>query len=221
MTSEVLIPKMKRIDKKQRKLKIPFLNILLVLFCTFLIIGSTFVNIDIRHYGIPNTLFSNNKLTSEDFIFSFCLIPQIPMIMFVCAVLGKKMASTSVLLYILGGLFIAPLFALGGGLRYVAEYGFGYIFAYIPAVIVAGTFLKKNYSFKNMIFAVLSGVLIIHLMGILYMTLIAIIKLDSMSFIKGWIAAQSGLKIIYDLIASFVGVLIGKYLHSGLKFIMG
>ena len=52
MTEEVLIPKMKRIEKQQRKLKIPFLNILLVLFCSLLIIGATFISIDLKHYII-------------------------------------------------------------------------------------------------------------------------------------------------------------------------
>ena len=100
MSEEVLIPKMTRIDKTKRKVKIPLLNFAVVIFGTLLIIASTFVDIGIKHYIIPANLFSNNNLGLEDFIFSFYLIPQVPVIMFVCAVLGKRMSLTLSLIHI-------------------------------------------------------------------------------------------------------------------------
>ena len=54
------------------------------------------------------------------------------------AVSGKRIYS--ILLYILLGLFAIPVFALGGGPKYIFEYGFGYILAYIPAVFFAVRF---------------------------------------------------------------------------------
>lgn len=129
------------------------------------------------------------------------------------------MALTSVMLYITIGLFLFPVFALGGGIKYIGEYGFGYILAYIPAIIIAGKLLDK-YSFLDMIKATLAGVFTIHIFGILYMLIIALIKQSGTMFIEGWIVAQSGLKIIYDLIISFLAILIGKYIHEGLKFIL-
>lgn len=220
MTQEVLIPKMKRIDKRQQRIKIPMLNLVVILFCTLLLVGATFVNINIKHYFLPLDFFTNKNLTSEDFITCFSIIPQIPIVMFICSVLGRRMALTSVVLYILGGLFFAPVFALGGGIRYVTEYSFGYILAYIPAVLIAGNALRKTYSFKNMFLAALSGVLTIHICGIFYMIIIALIKHDGSTFIEGWISAQSGLKILYDFVGSFVLILIGKYIHSLTKFVM-
>ncbi len=219
MNQDVLIPKMKRIDKTKRRIKIPLINFAAIFFCTLLIIGSTFVNLDIKHYIIPSYIFSNKNLTPEDFVYGFYIIPQIPIIMFTCSVLGRKMALTSVLLYIITGLFIAPIFGLGGGIRYLAQYSCGYILAYIPAVMLAGRVLNK-YTFNNMIKATLLGVLVIHIIGIIYMIIIALIKQSGGTFIYGWIEAQSGLKIIYDLIASFVLVLIGKHIHNGLRFII-
>ena len=35
-----------------------------------------------------------------------------------------------------------PIFALGGGVHYLFEYGFGYILAFIPAIFFSGTLLK-------------------------------------------------------------------------------
>lgn len=219
MTEEVLIPKMKRLEKRQRKIRIPLLNIVLILFCTLLIIGSTFININLKHYILPVELFSGKTLFIEDFIYSFSIIPQIPIIMLICSSIGKRMTTTSVILYILFGLCTIPVFALGGGIRYVTEFSFGYILSYIPAVILAGNILKK-YTFKNMLLAAICGVITIHLGGILYMILIALLKHEGAHFITGWVGAQSGLKILYDLIISFIFVLIGKYVHSGLKFIL-
>lgn len=219
MTQEVLIPKMKRLDKSQRKIKIPLLNFVIVIFCTILITVASFVNLNIKHFILPMSIFSIKNPTLEDFVFSFYLIPQIPIVMFVCAALGRKMALTSVVLYILAGLSFAPIFGLGGGIKYIFEYGFGYILAYIPAVIIAGLLLKK-YTFPRMIGATFTGVLTIHIIGILYMIVIALFKHSGAGFIGGWITAQSGLKIVYDIIASFLLILIGKYIHSGVKFIL-
>lgn len=219
MSSEVLIPKMTRIDKKKRRVKIPLINFVVVIFCTLLIIASTFININLKHYIIPMDLFTNKNLSMDNFIFCIPFIPQVPIVMFICSVLGRKMALTSVLLYLIIGLFFVPVFALGGGIKYFGEYGFGYILAYIPALLIAGRLLDK-YSFLDMIKATLAGVFTIHICGIFYMLFVALIKQAGSMFILGWITAQSGLKIIYDLIASFVLILIGKYLHEGLKFIL-
>ena len=220
MSEEVLVPKMKRMDAKDREIHIPWFNIALIFFCTLLIIASTFINLNIKHYIIPSGLFLGKTLNYEDYVYSIYFIPQIPVIMFVSSFLGKKMGLSSIILYILIGLFFAPVFALGGGLGYIAEYGFGYILAYIPAAVIAGNLFEQKYSFKNMIKAAIFGVLLIHIVGILYMIFVALLKGSGAGFIGGWIAAQSGLKIVYDLVASFVLILIGKYLHSALKFVL-
>ena len=220
MSEEVIVPKMKRLEPEEREIRIPWLNIALIVFCTLLIITSTFLNLNIKHYILPQNLFSGNTLNSDDFIYSFYFIPQIPTIMFICSFLGKRMSLTSVVFYIILGLFFIPVFALGGGIKYIFEYGFGYILAYIPAVLIAGNILDEKYTFINMIKATIFGVILIHLVGIIYMMFISLIKGSGIGFISGWIAAQSGLKIVYDLIASFVLILIGKYLNAGLKFVL-
>lgn len=219
MTEEALIPTMKRIDEKDKKPGIPFLNMALILFCTLLIIGSTFININLQHYILPKGYFSGGNYTGSDFIYSFYIIPQIPVLMLVCASIGRKLATTSVCLYFILGITAFPLFALGGGLSYITEYSFGYIFAFVPAVLIAGNILSKKYSFLNMVLASLSAVLTIHIIGISYMALLALIKHDGLSFMKGWINAQSGLKILYDFILSFICIIIGKYIRAFLKFI--
>ncbi len=216
---EVLIPKMKRIDKKQNRIKLPFFSVLIVLCALLLIIASTFVGFELKHYIVPAGFWSGKVLSQEDYIVSFYVIPQIPVLMFICSALEKKMAVFSVVLYLILGIFFAPLFALGGGFSYISEYSFGYLLAYFPAALIATSFLCRRRSFLNMFLAALCGVLIIHVLGFLYMLLIVLFKHDGGSFISGWITYQSGMKIFYDFVLSFVLILIGKYVNYAVKFI--
>lgn len=194
-------------------------SLLLVVFCTFLIIAATFVQFDITHFSLPKDAFSQPHVI-KDFLFTYTLIPQIPVVMFVGAFLGRKYGILSILLYILLGLFVIPVFALGGGPKYIFEYGFGYIFAYIPAVFFAGSILKSGFSNRNILHAILVGVLTIHIIGTFYMLFLAGIHHEGLEFMKGWICAQSGMKIVYDIIFSFAAVFVAKYLKIILWFFM-
>ena len=216
---EVLIPKMKRIDDKQNKIRLPFLNLLLVLCAILLIVGSTFVGFELKHYILPGGFWSGKVLSQNDFINSFYIIPQIPVIMFVCSALEKRMAVLSVALYLLLGITVFPFFALGGGIHYFSEYSFGYLLSYFPAALIATSFLNRKRSFLNMFLAAVCGVLIIHVFGFLYMLIIALFKHDGAAFISGWITYQSGIKILYDFVLSFVLILIGKYIYHLIRFL--
>ena len=131
MTDEdTMLPRIKRVSKEKKKLKIPVLNILLVLFCSFLLMAATFIQINITHFIIPLDIFSNKALTKADFLYTYSIIPQVPAVMFIVGLLGRRLGLTSIVIYILTGLFLLPVFALGGGARYILEPGFGYIIAY-------------------------------------------------------------------------------------------
>ena len=212
--------KVKFIKKQIEGIRLSIGSLLLILCCTFLIIWATFMQFNITHFTLPAGLFRGESLKINDFIYSYKLIPQVPIVMFVGTFLGRKYGITSILLYILLGLFVIPVFALGGGPKYIFEYGFGYILGYIPAVFFAGSILKSGFSNRNMLHAVLVGVLTIHIIGILYMLFIAGLKHEGMAFIGGWIAAQSGIKILYDFIFSFACVFIAKYAKIILWFFM-
>ena len=89
-------------------------------------------------------------------------------------------------------------------IKYIAQFGFGYLAAYIPAVIITCRLLKERYSFSDMVKAAIAGVLVIHVIGILYMAAVALFRHAGFMFVGGWIAAQSGLKIIYDILFSYM-----------------
>ncbi len=217
---EAMVPRIKRVKKEKKKIKIPVLNILLVLFCSFLLIVATFVQLNITHFVIPHDLFSNKALTKQDFLYTFSIIPQIPAVMFIVGLLGKRLGITSIVIYILLGLCSVPIFALGGGLDYLAEFGFGYILAYVFAAFFAGSILEQEFSFKNILKATFVGVLTIHLIGIVYMLFVVLIKHQGWAFIKGWILAQSILKIAYDLALSFIVLCVAKYGNKFIKYLI-
>lgn len=224
----------KRISKQLNKLRYqnqPLnLNIgvlTLTGLCAFLIVIATFTQFDFNHLILPFDSFSyfgadfRNPVVLQHFLKHCRYIPQIPAIMFIAALLGRRFGIASVVLYILVGLFLAPVFALGGGLDYVFQYGFGYIIAYVPAVFFAGSILKSGLTYRNMVQATLVGVLTIHIIGILYMLFLATILKENFALVMGWISAQSGAKILYDLILGFIAMVIAKYTKKTLWIAIG
>ena len=214
MTEEAVQPRVKTVrssNNTKSGLKFSFSSLVLIIFCSFLLVISTFIKLNIIHFSIPSEMFSGRELKIQDYVHTFNLIPQVPAVMFIAGLLGRKFGLASVLIYILTGLFILPVFALGGGWRYLGEYGFGYILAYIPAVYLTGTILKSGFTYKNIGKAVFVGIFTIHIIGILYMLAVAGIRHEGLMFTTGWILAQSGVKIIYDFILSYLSVLVAKY----------
>lgn len=188
-------------------------TLVLMLFCTFILVVSTFVSLDVYYPVIPSAQESVNGLAIEHFFKTFAIIPQVPAVIFIGALLGRKFAITSIIFYILLGLFLLPVFALGGGITYVAQYGFGYILAYIPAVWLLGLAIKDGLNLRSAALGVLYAVLAIHLIGVGYMSVIATLKGDGWAFIKGWIINQSGWKVVFDYILSFALVYSTKLLR--------
>ena len=209
----------KREKKKKKKgIHIGIGSIILILFCAFLLVVATFLQLNITHLYIPAKVFTGGVVRPEDFLFSIKYIPQIPIVLFIVGLLGRRLGFASILIYIITGLFFLPVFALGGGWRYIFEYSFGYILAFLPAAFILGTILKKDYTYKNVAKAVFFAVITIHFIGIFYMAVLALLKHAGINFVLSWIEAQSGIKILYDLIFSYLMVLITKYARAILWF---
>lgn len=205
---DIKVPKRKYDD-----FKLTFVGgILLTVFCCFLMTIATFYEFNLSHFILPLEAFKGTASFPKDFIYTYQIIPQVPAVMFVAAFLGRKYGMASVILYLILGLFCIPIFALGGGPKYIFEYGFGYLLGYIPAVFFAGSIIKSGFSYRNITQAVLVGVFTIHIIGIFYMLFLAAIKHEGWNFISSWIIYQSGIKILYDFALSFVAMFVARYL---------
>lgn len=211
--------RVKTVKPKKKGIRVGIGSLVLVLFCSFLLVISTFLQLNITHLILPSKIFIGESVKFQDFLFTYKYIPQIPAVLFIVGLLGRRLGITSIILYILTGLFVMPVFALGGGWRYIFEYGFGYILAYIPAAFLAGTILKKGgYTYKNTAKAVFLSVVLIHLIGLSYMLALAVLKHAGWEFAVDWIISQSGLKVLYDLVFCYIAVLIAKYARIVLWF---
>ena len=71
-------------------------SFVLTLCCTFLLIVSTFITLNIFY-----PVLGYNANSGEDFFKAYALIPQIPAVIFVGALLGRNLGITSVILYII------------------------------------------------------------------------------------------------------------------------
>ena len=223
----------KRVEKqinsfkyKGEPIKITFGTLILTGLCVLLIIIATFTQITLKHPYFPLNTFTflaGNVTDTEilhHFIKSYKYIPQIPVVFFIVALLGRKFGILSILIYIILGLFF-PIFALGGGISYLFEYGFGYILAFIPAIFFAGTLLKGKTDLLRIFLISLIGVLTIHILGILYMFFIATLRHAPMDLVTGWIMSQSGVQIIYDIFFAMIAIFLGRQARKLLWIVMG
>lgn len=222
----------KRVEKqinsfkyKGEPIKITFGTLILTGLCVLLIIIATFTQITLKHPYFPLNTFTflaGNVTDTEilhHFIKSYKYIPQIPVVFFIVALLGRKFGILSILIYIILGLFF-PIFALGGGISYLFEYGFGYILAFIPAIFFAGTLLKGKTDLLRIFLISLIGVLTIHILGILYMFFIATLRHAPMDLVTGWIMSQSGVRIIYDIFFAMIAIFLGRQARKLLWIVM-
>ena len=164
-------------------------------FSILLIIMATFTELHFKHFYIPLDIFSNwgnyftdNGTNIAGFIKTVKYIPQVPVIFFILGFAGY------------------PIFAMGGGWKYIFQYGIGYIIAYIPALFFAGSILNRKYSFMNVFKAVLAGVIIINIIGALILLIIACLKHENGLMIRNLLYSMSGFKFFYDIFFSIIAI---------------
>ncbi|WP_017298085.1 biotin transporter BioY [Nodosilinea nodulosa] len=114
---------------------------------------------------------------------------------------GKNAAALSQIAYLVLGLalfrvFEFPVFTQGGGLSYVREPGFGYLIGFVPAGWVCGYLAFRNPpKLETLALSCLSGLGIIHGLGIVYLTLASLL---------GWLQTVStsywGLLLSYSVL---------------------
>ena len=201
---------------KGEPIKVTLGTLILTAFCTLLLVIATFTQFTFTHFHIPVDIVQFLSKEPTDYELAthmtktYRYIPQIPTLFFIIGLLGRKFAILSVLLYIILGMFF-PVFALGGGVNYLFEYGFGYILAFIPAIFFSGTLLKVKTDFLRIVLLSILGVLAIHILGVLYMLFIATLRHASMDLVHSWISSQSGVQILYDMFFAVVGIYLGRF----------
>lgn len=197
---------------EERGLRLRISTIVLTIFCTLILIVATFSVIGFHDFFIPTKA---SKITSQSVILGFIhknylYIPQIPVLFFIAAFLGRKFATLTIFLYIILGFAYFPIFGLGGGYSYITNYSCGYILACLPAVFVMTSYLKKRTGFWSYAKASLIGILIIHIIGCMYLAAAGLVKHDSLEYIGGYIYVQTITRFIYDFLYGLLAIIIAK-----------
>ena len=188
-------------------------TILMIILSILLIIMATFTELNFKHFIIPFDLlpkwsfyFTDSGINTDGFLKSVKYIPQVPAIFFILGLLDRKCTIITLVLYIFLGFIGYPIFAMGGGWKYIFQYGVGYILSYIPAVFFSGMILDRDYEIKNVCKSVLAGVLIINIIGALVLLIIAFLRHENWFMIKNLLYSMSGFKFLYDIIFSIIAV---------------
>lgn len=88
--------------------------------------------------------------------------------------LGSRLGSLSVIIYVLIGLIGIPIFAAGGGLAYIVRPSFGYLLGFIVTAFMTGYICEKSTmtGLKKYALAIVVGLLCTYVIGIMYKYLI-------------------------------------------------
>lgn len=111
---------------------------------------------------------------------------QVGVVLLIGCVGGKNAATLSQIAYLALGLSGAQVFAQGGGLGYWQEPTFGYLLGFLPAAWLCGyVAFRQPRRFDSIVLSCIIGLLVIHLLGLIYLSCLALFGLLS----GGWWSA--------------------------------
>jgi len=89
--------------------------------------------------------------------------------------LGARLGSLSMAVYVVLGLIGLPVFAKGGGIGYIVSPTFGYLVGFIAAAYIIGKSverMKGNITFFGVLLSMSLGLAVVYTIGVSYMYLI-------------------------------------------------
>lgn len=191
MNTDAVILKSNENEKKHIK------DMLLILSFTVAMIISSYIKIPL--FPVPITL--------QTFI-----------VVLSAFVMANRKVSISYILYLLYGLAGAAIFANGGGPSYIFSPTFGYILGFIIMSYIIGFMLenqdKSNIKLQKLILFGFIGVLIQHIIGVVYLYAISHTILDSNSSLLSAIINGSLIFLPYDILKIIIAGIITKQTYK-------
>ncbi len=178
-------------------------------FCFLLFILVTFSQFNFSHPWFEYIKGQGFSVISKQVSYN----PLVPVMIFVIYILSKNYSILLFILYLLIGFFIWPIFVYGGGFEYIKNYLFGYFLGFVFASFVIDN-IFRNQTVKSRLLGAFFGVLTIHLCGLFYCIILAIFKVINFSLIIPIVHAMSVTKILYDILFSFILILIAPYIKN-------
>jgi len=137
--------------------------------------------------------------------------------------LGKKLGSISVAVYIAVGLVGLPVFASGGGLGYVFYPSFGYLIGFLMGSYIAGYIIEKMHEksktslLKAALLAGFANIAVVYAVGMIYYYFIANYYTHSPIGIWSLILYCFILAVPGDILICFVSAKLYKRLYPVIK----
>jgi len=138
---------------------------------------------------------------------------------FICEIRIYSRVLT-VFLYILAGILGVPIFSSGSGISYFLKPGFGYLLGFFPAIFFVSNIMKNRETKFRVIKATLAGLISVHLIGVIYLTILMIFKGELLFLILSWVWLLTGMQIFYDFVFGILAILLGRFMRKALSIIM-
>ena len=127
-------------DKNKTSMPMTLGTLVFVCFCILVLIIVTFIQINLFQYAPAFDEAYNVHFVLQ----SYPYVIQIPIVILIAGLLGMRFSLLTMIIYILMGLLMWPIFAFGGGFSYIKTHFFGYILGYIPCVVFVSFFLRNR-----------------------------------------------------------------------------
>lgn len=206
--------------KAKENVKFTFGVLVCTVLAAFSLVVAAFTLIPFSHYYLPSAAifhpfkFWGAQHSISDFTAHIAYVPQVPAIACMTVILGRKYSCIAVILYILAGLFFVPVFSLGGGVKYVFQYGFGYILGFIPMIIILSKCLNHDFRPQKVFLASLYSVLALHVFGMVYLVLLCAIRHEQFGYVQDLLHMMTYVKFFYDLFFTFVSVYVANVIRK-------
>lgn len=129
--------------------------------------------------------------------------------------LGKRLATISVVAYIVLGLIGLPIFAAGGGPGYIFQPTFGYLLGFLLGAYLTGLVVEKRAetNFKTMMLASLVNLAAIYGVGMAYFWFITNYYIGSSIGVTTWLLSCLVLTIPGDFVLCLFSSKLAKRLY--------
>ena len=129
---------------------------------------------------------------------------------------GRDAAIVAQLAYLILGLTSMSVFAQGGGLEYWREPSFGYILGFVPGAGLCGWLaFKRVRSLENLAIRAFCGLIVIHIVGIIYLVVISLFNgLSSIKALPDLLLHYSFLSLPGQFVIVCITALVSYLLRS-------
>ena len=142
--------------------------------------SKTFTSKNLAYSGIFLALLCVSGVFSIQFT-TINLSFQIAVIFILACLLEKKLASLTVVAYLILGLVGLPVFSKGGGIGYIFQPSFGFLLGFVAGAFVLSSIYaspKIKSKLAAYIFGIISSLLIVYILGSVYMYFILNLYMD-------------------------------------------